>query len=160
VAALVATVLSGIASTYLLWWEFRGFEMPKFDVPPTNQKDAEQNLKNLEQQMKYIQNQTLWLSLYQTAATVLDGMFLISVPLLLRAFCRTLRLKEPETNCDGLLKIGGALLAIGLGTRVLGLFLLSLLMVVSWLGSLLHLAWTVLYLLLLAQIWRAIPARR
>jgi hypothetical protein len=85
--------------------------------------------------------------------TVLHGMFLISV--LLRAFCRTLRLKEPETNCDGLLKIGGALLAIGLGTRVLGLFLLSLLMVVGWLGSLLHLAWTVLYLLLLAQICRA-----
>jgi hypothetical protein len=71
-----------------------------------------------------------------------------------------LRLSESEANCDSLLKIGGAILAIGLILRFLGVFLLRLWLMVSGISALFQLAWTVLYLLLLVQIFKAMPARK
>jgi phage FluMu protein Com len=163
VAALIATMLSGcLAAPLLLWWEI-GVEAPNLD-PAHLQKEAEKYRKNPEEQMKKLDEQMKklnWqmqlLSLGQIVGTLLHGVFLVSVPLLLRALCRTLRLSESEANCDSLLKIGGAILAIGLVMRLLGLFLFSLLMVVGGLSALLHLAWTGMYLVLLVQIWRAMP---
>jgi phage FluMu protein Com len=162
VAALIATMLSGLVTPLLLWWEI-GFEVPNLD-PAHFQKEAEnyrknpeEQMKKLDEQMKSVNRQMQLLSLGQIVATLLSGVFLVSVPLLLRALCRTLRLSESEANCDSLLKIGGAILAIGLVMRLLGMFLFSLLMAVGGLAALLNLARTVMYLVLLVQIWRAMP---
>jgi phage FluMu protein Com len=161
-AALIATMLTGLAAPLLLWWEI-GFEAPNLD-PAHLQKEAEnyrknpqEQMKKLDEQMKKLSWQTQLLSLGQIVATLLHGVLLVSVPLLLRALCRTLRLSESEVNCDNLLKIGAAILAIGLVMRLLGMFLVSLLMAVSGFAALLHLVWTVMYVVLLVQIWRAMP---
>ena len=151
---------------FLLWWEF-GFDVPNFEPPPANQKDGQKYLKQVEEQtneqLKSLESRMRLLSLFQIGGALLQGVSLVSVPLLLRAFCRALRLSESEANCDGLLKIGGALLAVGLVIRSLwGWFFLSLMMLVGKYGTsgglaaLLNLAWTVLYLVVLVQISRAI----
>jgi phage FluMu protein Com len=162
VAALIATMLSGLAAPLLLWWQI-GFEAPNLD-PAYLQKEAEnyrknpqEQMKKLDEQMKKLNWQMQLLSLGQIVATLLHGVLLVSVPLLLRALCRTLRLSESEANCDNLLKIGGAILAIGLVMRLLGMFLVNLLMAVSGFAALLSLIWTVMYVVLLVQIWRAMP---
>jgi len=128
-------------------------------------KEREKHLQELEEQsskmVANLRTMNVRLSLLRTVSAVLHGIYLISVPLLLRAFCRALNLVKLEPNCDGLLKISAGLIALNIVTQlVIGLLLVQLIQAVGWLSMLLSLAWEGLALVLMFQIWRAMPGAR
>jgi DNA-directed RNA polymerase subunit RPC12/RpoP len=128
------------------------------------QKETEERMKKLLEEsnkgMKNLDGMMLRLSILRTVGSLLNGLSLISVPLLLRSFCRTLKLVELEPNCDGLLKIGAWMIGLDLAIRLLGVLLFSLLGLVLGLSMLLGLAYRGLSLVLVYQLWRAMPAPR
>jgi Flp pilus assembly protein TadB len=63
----------------------------------------------------------LVLMLSGVVQTLVQGVYYISVPLLLRAFCRALNRKKLEPTCENLLKFGAGLIGVGLLHRFLGL---------------------------------------
>jgi hypothetical protein len=95
-----------------------------------------------------------------TIGALLAGFHEISVPLLLRAFCRALKQPEFEPNCDALLKIAVGLIAVRLLFRViLQFFLLWLAGPLGLLSTVLGFAWVGLYVVVLAQLWGAMGKR-
>lgn len=179
--ALVTTLLSSAMSAYLVTGQlspagtrFAGYDFSDPKEVERYMKEQQERMRDPKELQKYLRewkeesdrmmedlrSHMRWLSVRRTVGSLLNGLALISVPLLLRAFCRALGLGELEPNCDGLLKIGAGLIALDLATRMTGVVLLALAAPVGCLSGMLGFAYQVLALMLLFQVWRALPAPR
>jgi hypothetical protein len=163
VLALIATVLTTSMSAYTLWIPFSS--LPTMEVPDEtklrDRKELDRFMRDMagrvEQMQKDLRSMRARMAILGIIESVLSGMYLICVPLLLRTFCRALKLVELESNCEVLLKIGAAILALGIATRLLGM-LLAQLGILGWVSALMSLGWEGFLLFLLIQLWRAMPA--
>jgi hypothetical protein len=182
VTALACTVLSSFLLNYILWAELRPWaifsdrEVAKYveeysrertgkrKDPKEMEKYVEEQNQRLNDMMKKVTGMTRRMALWRTAQTLIHGVFLVAVPLLLRAFLRALRQKEHEPACDNLLKLGAGIIAAGLLTQLLAGLILTplghLMRLVSWVNMLLGLGWQVMFLLLLLQVRQAMPPGR
>jgi hypothetical protein len=186
VTALICTVLTAGLSLYITRLSFASLEQsmealrdlqttPQLRSEKDPKKALEQSQKMLEHSRKMAELSQKMLEdsmgfqrrvkLFEIGQSLLSGVLVFAVPLMLRAFCRALRLVELEPNCDGLLKIGAAAIGIQLLMRlIMGLVGLmraaALFGPIGFLAAMLHLAWSGLLLVLLWQIWQAMPARR
>jgi hypothetical protein len=97
-------------------------------------------------------------------STIVSGITAAVIPLMLRGFCRALGLTESEPLCERLLQIGigtfGFQILVQILTTVVGIGVLGFLTPLSYLAALLGFVWHVMYIILLATIWRAMPRRR
>jgi hypothetical protein len=125
------------------------------------EKRAEKQIGVANRQMGQVRRSMLVLMLWGIVQTLVQGVYYVSVPLLLRAFCRAINRKELEPTCENLLKFGAGLIGVGLLHRFFGLLPIPFLgTLIGPASALLSLAWQVLYVILLIQLWRAMPARR
>ena len=127
-------------------------------------EDQKAQAQRMDEEMARLNKSEPLLRLWQILQTLLHGVYLISVPILLRTLARATNQKELEPGCDTLLKLGAGLFAVSLLTRFVGLLvftrLANLMGLVLGGVVLLGLGWQVVYLMLLFQLWQAMSARR
>jgi hypothetical protein len=152
IAALIAVLLSqGMVAVTIAVTP----RVPDFTSDPSKVK-----LEDLRKMNEAVERMASVFALTGGIGALLAGFYEVSVPLMLRAFCQALNRTEFEPQCDAMLKIAVASIALRLVVRVvLRFFLLFLFWPLSLLSWGLGLAWGVLFLVVVVQLWGAMGKR-